>query len=157
MIFIAEIGLNHNGNLDLCHELIRQAKWAGADTAKFQLGWRAKKDEIKQFQLVLYKKFFSQQYNIPIEDIDIEFFIVKRKIWEDTEYPMSRIQQFIPASGKTKLNKASKLLDTFISEVFSLDGSYKDTIFNANPSKWNCTFCPYKENKELCSAVGKSL
>ena len=36
MIFIAEIGLNHNGNLDLCHELIRQAKWAGADIAKFQ-------------------------------------------------------------------------------------------------------------------------
>ena len=28
MKFIAEIGLNHNGNLDLCHELIRQAKWA---------------------------------------------------------------------------------------------------------------------------------
>ena len=43
MIFIAEIGLNHNGNLDLCHELIRQAKFAGADIAKFQLGWRAKK------------------------------------------------------------------------------------------------------------------
>ena len=30
MRFIAEIGLNHNGNLDLCHELIRQAKLAGA-------------------------------------------------------------------------------------------------------------------------------
>tara|TARA_B110000858_G_C17806139_1_gene478048 strand:- start:3645 stop:4604 length:960 start_codon:yes stop_codon:yes gene_type:complete len=122
-------------------------------------GWNkyAKKDEIKQFQLVLYKKFFSQQYNIPIEDIDIEFFIVKRKIWEDTEYPMSRIQQFIPASGKTKLNKASKLLDTFISEVFSLDGSYKDRTFNPKPSKWNCTFCAFKENNKLCSAVGKSL
>ena len=25
MLFIAEIGLNHNGNLDLCDELIRQA------------------------------------------------------------------------------------------------------------------------------------
>ena len=43
MIFIAEIGLNHNGNLDLCHELIRQAKLAVADIAKFQLGWRAKR------------------------------------------------------------------------------------------------------------------
>ena len=40
MLFIAEIGMNHNGNLDLCNELIRQAKWAGADIAKFQLGWR---------------------------------------------------------------------------------------------------------------------
>ena len=41
MLFIAEIGMNHNGNLDLCNELVRQAKWAGADIAKFQLGWRA--------------------------------------------------------------------------------------------------------------------
>ena len=46
MLFIAEIGMNHNGNLDLCNELVRQAKWAGADIAKFQLGWRANPDEI---------------------------------------------------------------------------------------------------------------
>ena len=38
--FVAEIGLNHNGNFDLCHEMIRKAKFAGADYAKFQLGWR---------------------------------------------------------------------------------------------------------------------
>tara|TARA_X000000950_G_scaffold204072_1_gene245690 strand:+ start:30720 stop:31406 length:687 start_codon:yes stop_codon:yes gene_type:complete len=46
MLFIAEIGMNHNGNLDLCAELIRKAKWSGADIVKFQLGWRANKDEI---------------------------------------------------------------------------------------------------------------
>ena len=36
MIIIAEIGINHNGNIDLAHELIRQARIAGADIAKFQ-------------------------------------------------------------------------------------------------------------------------
>jgi sialic acid synthase SpsE len=36
MIIIAEIGINHNGSLQLAHELIRQAKIAGADVAKFQ-------------------------------------------------------------------------------------------------------------------------
>lgn len=46
MIFIAEIGLNYNSNVGLLHELIRQAKLAGADIAKFQLGWRAKKNDI---------------------------------------------------------------------------------------------------------------
>lgn len=46
MKFIAECGLNHNGNLDLTYELIRQASWAGADIVKFQLGWRAKKNEM---------------------------------------------------------------------------------------------------------------
>ena len=46
MKFIAECGLNHNGNLDLTYELIRHASWAGADIVKFQLGWRAKGNEM---------------------------------------------------------------------------------------------------------------
>jgi sialic acid synthase SpsE len=36
MIIIAEIGINHNGSIDLAHELIRQARISGADIAKFQ-------------------------------------------------------------------------------------------------------------------------
>tara|TARA_B100001029_G_scaffold162611_1_gene152157 strand:+ start:51 stop:737 length:687 start_codon:yes stop_codon:yes gene_type:complete len=56
MLFIAEIGLNHNGNLDLCAELIRQAKWAGADIAKFQLGWRDGPDEINHINEESLKK-----------------------------------------------------------------------------------------------------
>ncbi len=46
VIFVAEIGMNSDGNFDLNYELIRQAKWAGADIAKFQVGWRGGKDEI---------------------------------------------------------------------------------------------------------------
>ena len=122
-------------------------------------GWNkyAKKDESKQFQLILYKYFFSKQYNIPIENIDIEFFIVRRKVYLDGEYPQKRIQTFEPASGRNKVNKATRNLEDFINKAFNLDGSYKDTIFNANPSKWNCTFCPFKDNQELCNVVGKSL
>ena len=46
MTFIAEIGLNHNGNFGLFYELIKQASLSGANIAKFQLGWRAAPDEI---------------------------------------------------------------------------------------------------------------
>ena len=46
MFFIAEIGMNHNGNFGLLHELIKQASSSGADIAKFQLGWRDKPSEI---------------------------------------------------------------------------------------------------------------
>jgi sialic acid synthase SpsE len=46
VLLVAEIGLNHDGNFDLAYELIRQAKLAGADIAKFQFGWRSKPDEI---------------------------------------------------------------------------------------------------------------
>ena len=51
MIFIAEIGMNYNGNFSLCYELIKQSKYAGADIAKFQLGWRDKPGEINQLNL----------------------------------------------------------------------------------------------------------
>ena len=46
--FIAEIGLNHNGNFGLIPELIRQAAESGADIAKFQLGWRDGVGEINR-------------------------------------------------------------------------------------------------------------
>lgn len=46
MIFIAELGLNHDGNFDLIYEMIRQAKISGANIAKFQFGWRDKPGEI---------------------------------------------------------------------------------------------------------------
>lgn len=37
MKIAAEIGINHNGDMNLCHELIRQAAINGADLVKFQL------------------------------------------------------------------------------------------------------------------------
>jgi sialic acid synthase SpsE len=46
MLFVAEIGMNYDGNVDLAYELIRQAKLAGAHIAKFQFGWRDKPGEI---------------------------------------------------------------------------------------------------------------
>ena len=44
-------------------------------------GWNKwmKKDENKTQQLLLYKQFYSKQYNHPIDKIEVEYFIVKRK------------------------------------------------------------------------------
>lgn len=36
MFIIAEIGINHNGNIDLAKHLIDAARWCGADAVKFQ-------------------------------------------------------------------------------------------------------------------------
>ena len=117
-------------------------------------GWkdREKTDETKLQQLVLYKKFFAEQYNIPLEKIDVEFFIVKRKVFENkfTDAEPSRIQSHKPAAGRNKLNLASRNVQSFITECFTSEGKYKERKFDKNPSKWNCGFCPYKNDKELC-------
>ena len=91
-------------------------------------GWtpRMKKDEDKQFQLILYKQYFSDLYNIPLEKINIKYFIVKRKLWEKSDYPQTRIQEFRPASGKIKLNKAKRAILSFINEAFNSDGKIKE-------------------------------
>lgn len=59
LIIIAEIGLNHNGNFDLNYELIRQAKFSGADYVKFQFGWREKEDELNYLDEDRIRKLYS--------------------------------------------------------------------------------------------------
>ncbi len=118
-------------------------------------GWSkwAKKDEDKQFQLILYKKFFSETFNIPLEKINIEFFIVKRKLWESEDFTIPRIQRFVPASGKVKMNKATKALDEFITKVFDRDGyanvDHQPTPDNPNN---NCNWCAFYKT-HLCPAT----
>jgi len=115
-------------------------------------GWqdKEKKNEDKQFQLILYKKFFAQQYNFPVDNIEIEFFIVKRKLFESEEFVIPRIQIFKPASGKIKMSRAEKAMNEFIEEVFTNEGKFKEEMFIPNPSKFNCGFCPFKNDKKLC-------
>jgi len=79
MLFIAEIGLNHNGNFDLGCEMIRQAKLAGADIAKFQLGWRDKPGEINHLDETAIKTFFDFARFV---DIELMFSIFHREAYE---------------------------------------------------------------------------
>jgi len=115
-------------------------------------GWNAdtKKDEGKQFQLIFYKNYYSKQYKVPEDNIDVEFVILKRKIWEESEFPQSRIQEFAPPSGKIKMNKAMTSMANFIEQCFNHDGSFKDTDHPITPNK-NCQYCPFNNNKELCN------
>jgi hypothetical protein len=142
----------YKGYLDLVlyHEPTNKIKIVDIKTST--RGWSDinKKDEDKQFQLILYKQYFSQLYNIPVDNIDVEFFIVKRKVPEVSDFPIKRVQIFEPASGKVKINKATTAVKEFIEEVFNIDGTYKDKSYQPQPSKHNCSFCPFKNKKELC-------
>jgi len=145
----------YQGYLDLVLYNENTNKFDIIDIKTSTKGWSkwAKKDEDKQFQLILYKKFFSETFNVPLENINIEFFIVKRKLYESEDYVIPRIQQFVPASGKVKLNKATNALNEFITKVFTRDG-YAEVEHNATPNNPNnnCNWCAFHKT-HLCPAT----
>jgi hypothetical protein len=114
------------------------------------MGWNKwmKKDENKTQQLLLYKQFYSKQYDHPIERIEVEYFIVKRKLWEKAQFPQKRVQKFAPASGKPSMNKVNTRLLKFVNEAFTEGGEKKDDMV-ATPSKKACKWCEFK-NTEHC-------
>ena len=114
------------------------------------MGWNKwmKKDENKTQQLLLYKQFYSKQYDHPIERIEVEYFIVKRKLWEKAMFPKKRIQKVVPARGKPSMNKVNGRLLKFVNEAFTEDGDKKDDM-KATPSKKACKWCEFK-GTEYC-------
>ena len=115
-------------------------------------GWNKwmKKDENKTQQLLLYKQFYSKQYNHPIENIEVEYFIVKRKLWENAMFPQKRVQKFSPASGTVSMNKVAKRLNTFLDLAFDDEGERISENIEATPSKKACKWCEFK-NTEYCN------
>ena len=115
-------------------------------------GWNKwmKKDENKTQQLLLYKQFYSKQYNHPIDKIEVEYFIVKRKLWENAMFPQKRVQKFSPASGTVSMNKVAKRLDTFLDLAFDGDGNKVSENIIPTPSKKACKWCEFRKT-EHCS------
>jgi hypothetical protein len=116
-------------------------------------GWTQdnKSDEAKQFQLIFYKKYFAEQYNVPEDNIEVEFIILKRKVYESKfEATQNRIQTYSPASGKIKTKRATTLLTNFIEDIFETNGTLKDKSYEAIPNKTKCKYCPYHQFKLLC-------
>jgi hypothetical protein len=140
------------GYLDLVmyHEPTNRIKIIDIKTSRQGWSKKEKSDENKQFQLILYKKYFAETYNIPVENIEIEFLIVKRKIFESENFVIRRVQLYKPASGKVKLNKVSKSIESFVEQAFDRNG-YKNVEHQPTPHK-NCNWCPFHKT-HLCSAT----
>ena len=69
-------------------------------------GWnnKVKKDELKQFQLILYKKFFAIKHGIEPADIETHFILLKRTAKKN------HVEFVDVSSGAIKTNNATKLL-----------------------------------------------
>jgi len=110
-----------------------------------------KSDKNKQSQLLLYKKFFSEQFKFPINKVEVEFMILKRKLFDNSEYAQSRIQIHVPPSGKTSINFSIKKLNEFIENVFNENG-YKPTNNHLPVENKYCKYCPFYK-VHLCPAT----
>lgn len=115
-------------------------------------GWgdKEKKDEIKTSQIVLYKDYFAKQYDFDIDKIEVEFIILKRKIWEQSEFPQKRIQSFKPASGKNTRKKIATKFETFLKECYNEEGkAILDKEYHKNTD--SCKYCFFSDKPELCN------
>lgn len=117
-------------------------------------GWKdqyEKKDEKKIDQILWYKSYFAKQYEVPVESIDVQFMILKRKLYENAEFPQPRIQIFRPAHGVMKMKKAAYNMSKFVTECFTQEGNYNlERTYLKTPSEHNCKFCPFNEDLQMC-------
>tara|TARA_Y100000593_G_scaffold74290_1_gene136639 strand:+ start:2378 stop:3205 length:828 start_codon:yes stop_codon:yes gene_type:complete len=119
------------------------------------MGWNKwmKADKNKTQQLLLYKQFYSKQYNHPIDKIEVEYFIVKRKLWEKAMFPQKRVQKFSPASGTVSMNKTLEGLSFFIEKAFDDEGKKTSENIIATPSKKACKWCEFKGTEHCNKGV----
>lgn len=113
-------------------------------------GWNSymKEDESKYSQLILYKAFYSKKYDIPLNNIEVEFFILKRKLYENVAFPQSRIQKFIPNHNKSSIIQSINGFTLFVNHCFKPNGEFNfENKFPKNPgkNKKNCKYCPHKK------------
>jgi hypothetical protein len=114
-------------------------------------GWNKymRNDVLKQSQLLFYKYYFSKQYGVPYESINVKFMIVTRKL----EYGTSRIAMCSIPETANDVDNSLKNLTDFVENSFEKDGSYKENIIYhaiSGDRNKNCKYCEFKDREDLC-------
>lgn len=146
--------INLRGSLDFIAfvDLILKNKETGRykifDFKTSTSGWNSymKEDDAKVSQVLLYKVFYAKKFNIPLSLIDVEFFILKRKLYEKVAYPQSKIQIFTPNDSKSEVMRALDMFAEFVNAGFTSEGDYNiGGTFPKNPgkAKKNCKYCSH--------------
>ncbi len=137
--------VNFLGFIDFIVRNKKTGKYRIIDFKTSTKGWSKyqKSDPIKNTQILLYKKFYSEMLGVSLDMIEVEFIILKRKVSENTEYNIPRISRHIPANGKPSINKAWEGFLSFVNNVFDESGNYRmDIPYIKKPSKM-CTYCEF--------------
>ena len=145
-------GIKFVGYIDvLIYDTVRD-RYKIIDIKTSTMGWNKwmKADKNKTNQLLLYKQFYSKQNNIPLNKIDVEYFIVKRKLYENLDFPQRRVQTFIPANGTPSINKVVSELKVFMDDCFVNGQHNTNKEYKKISTAKNCKWCEFKDRPDLC-------
>jgi hypothetical protein len=147
--------IKHNVDFICYIDVVLKEKSTGRyriiDIKTSRQGWNhyQKEDPAKIAQILLYKAFFSRKYNVSVDMIDVEFFILRRRLWENYAFPQSRIQTFVPKSNQKSVADTLNTFAQFITECFKPDGSFIEELKNypkiPGKAKKHCKYCPHKK------------
>ena len=140
-------GVHFIGFIDIVMRDLSDNSITIIDLKTSTMGWNkyAKSDKYKNAQIVLYKKYYSELFNIPLDKIKVEYQIMRRKLYEDAPFPIPRISRHVPANGKPTVNRVYNEFMEFVNEVFDDEGKFNDLPYPKNPGerKKNCKFCEF--------------
>ena len=146
-----EVSLNYpmpnnmkfNGYMDVVLHNKATGRVKIIDIKSASFGWNKyqKADKNKTNQLLLYKQFFAKERDIPIDKIEVEYLILKRKLYENIQYPQKRLQVFSPASGKPSINRVLRRLQEFMDECYDKDGNIIPNDYQKCEKHKKCRVC----------------
>ncbi len=146
-------GVNFIGFIDIVLRDLAENSIIIIDLKTSTMGWNQyqKADKMKNSQILLYKKYYSELFNIPLQKIKVEYQILRRKLPEDSAFPVPHVSKHIPAHGSPSVKKVYDEFMEFINTVFDDGGGFKDIEFPKVPgaAKKNCKFCEFG-NRGIC-------
>ena len=138
-------GVKFKGLVDLVFYHPNNDTWTIMDIKTSTRGWSPaqKKNPNLTAQVVLYKEFFSKQFGIDKDKINVEYFIVKRRVPVDAEYAsmQRRVQEFRPNAGPRKTKQVLTSMNNFIEDVLDENGKYIDKEYKCNSPLGRCKDC----------------
>lgn len=141
----------YRGYLDIVlrHKITGAIKIIDLKTSTKGWGKWKKDDPIVRDQLLLYKLFYANKFNIPEDAISVDFYILKRKIPEESEWPIPRVSRFTPSNKKPSMNKMKVRFKNFLDSCYTREGQFIPDQKHT-PSEHACRFCPYNQT-DHCS------
>ena len=138
-------GVMFKGLIDLVFYNKNTDEWTIIDIKTSTSGWRdqQKKNPNLTAQVILYKEFFARQFGVDKDKINVEYFIVKRRVPAEADWAsmQRRVQEFRPNAGPRKTKQVLAQMNKMISETVGEDGKFIDQEYSCNSPLGKCSEC----------------